>query len=289
MRPSIWFITYDGLPQLDPDDELAAAVLRKRGFICAPKVWDDPKVDWNKCQFAVVRSTWDYHRKYKAFKKWLEQPRFAQRMWNPPELMLWNSRKTYLRELENAGIDIVPTKWLDDLAAPEIIADIIKDTPWQYAVAKPVVGLATFGVHKLNFKENLGEAQAKICELLATSDVLLQPYMEEVERSGERSLIFMNGEFSHAVRKSAFQHFAPAGRAGERPVEPEQDELDLARRALHCVPHQWLYARVDVVRDGIENKPRLMELELVEPSLFMQFDPQAPERFADAIEARTAV
>jgi hypothetical protein len=288
MRPNIWFITYDGLPQLDPDDELAAGILRKRGYICAPKIWDDPKIDWNKCQFAVMRSTWDYHRKFDAFQKWLVNPHFEGRMWNPPELMKWNSRKTYLRELENAGIDIVPTVWLDNALTSDIADRLVDETPWKKAVLKPVVGLSTFGVSILNM-ERKEEAQKKIIELTAARESMLQPYMEEVEKSGERSLMYMNGKFSHAIRKVAFQHFAPAGGAGERLIDPEPDEIGLAEAALRNVPHQWLYARVDVVRDPVENKPRLMELELVEPSMFMQFHPDAPQRFADAIEAKITV
>jgi hypothetical protein len=288
MRPNIWFITYDGLPQLDPDDELAADILRKRGYICAPKVWDDPKVDWNKCQFAVMRSTWDYHRKYEHFQKWLAMPHFAERMWNPPELMMWNSRKTYLRELEAGGTDIVPTVWLDTAITSEIVDELLAETSWTKAVLKPVVGLSTFGVSILNLDKK-EEAKQKILELAQARESMLQPYMEEVEKSGERSLMFMNGNFSHAIRKVPFQHFAPAGHAGERLIDPELDEVQLANEALTRLPHQWLYARVDVVRDPIENKPRLMELELVEPSLFMQFDPDAPQRFADAVEAKITV
>jgi glutathione synthase/RimK-type ligase-like ATP-grasp enzyme len=286
MRPSIWLITYDGLPQLDPDDELAAQILRERGFICAPKIWDDPKVDWSKCQFAVVRSTWDYHRKYDEFQKWLMQPVFAGKMWNPPELLQWNSRKTYLRELEAAGIDIVPTVWFDKDASEEIVQNALAASDWVDAVVKPAVGLATSGVSKVNLKDRAKEAVQKIRELAARGEAMLQPYMKAVEGTGERSLIYMNGAFSHAIRKSAFQHFAPAGRAGEKFIDPEPDEVALAERVLKTVPHQWLYARVDVVRDTEHNKPRLMELELVEPSLFMQFAPDAPKRFADAIESR---
>lgn len=289
MPTSIWLITYDALPQLDPDDELAAKILRERGYICAPKIWDDPKVDWSKCQFAVMRSTWDYHRKFEAFEKWLTQPVLSGRLWNPPELMAWNSRKTYLRELEAAGVDIVPTIWFDQNAAPDIVENAVANSKLEEAIVKPTIGLATSGVSKVNLKTAQADAIQKICDLVKKSGALLQPYMQAVEGAGERSLIYLNGKFSHAIRKTAFQHFAPAGHAGEKLLEPEADEIALAERALAQIPEQWLYARVDVVRDLEQNKPRLMELELVEPSLFMQFAPDAPKRFADAIESRIPV
>lgn len=286
MKPSLWFITYDGLPDLDPDDGLAAAELRKRGFTCAPKVWDDPRVDWSECQFGVVRSTWDYHRKYEAFDKWLSKPELAGRIWNPPEIIRWNSKKTYLRELENSGIAVVPTIWIDRGTSTEIIRELFQGSTWTDAIMKPVVGLSTYGVTRLNLQD-LSASVAKASELIDKHDVMLQPYVNAVGTTGEHSLMFMRGQFSHAIRKVSFQHFAPAGGAGERAIQPDADELEAAHAALNTLQRDLLYARVDLVRDD-EGKPCLMELELVEPSLFLQFDPKAAARFADAIEQKVS-
>jgi glutathione synthase/RimK-type ligase-like ATP-grasp enzyme len=282
----IWFITYDGLPDLDPDDRLAAEVLKERGHSCEPKCWDDPKVDWSQCQVGVVRSTWDYHTKYAKFEEWLKQPHLQNRLFNQPELMSWNTRKTYLRELQQHGVDIVPTSWLEKNSTHEQITQFLSKARWQNAVMKPTIGLATAGVSKIDLKAP--DAVNKIAELVN------QPYMQEVERSGERALMFFDGKYSHAAKKSAFQHMAAAGDAGEQAIQPDPDEIAFGYHVLQALGKSTLYARVDVVRDTATDQPVLMELELVEPSLFLQFHDEAPKRFADAIEnaiakTRTAV
>lgn len=280
----IWFITYDGLPDMDPDDALVAHALRKRGYEVMPKIWDDPNVDWSKCEFAVLRSTWDYHRKYEAFLKWLAQPALSHTLWNKPNIVRWNTNKIYLRELEKLGVDIVPTIWFTRAMSNKDVRNHLRESGWTDVVLKPVIGLSTSDIKKLNLKDHVA-AETHVMELMHKHDALLQPYMKEVEKSGERSLMFIDGSFSHAIKKAPFQKLAPAGHAGESAVEPEKDELDLAEFVLSTQSSDLLYARVDVVRDE-HGMPRLMELELVEPSLFMRFNDKAPELFADAIEAR---
>lgn len=278
----IWFITYEGLPELDPDDQLAAEILRERGYTVVPKIWDDKATNWDdpECDLAIVRSTWDYHRKYGAFRDWLSKPSLNQRLQNPPALMLWNSNKKYLRELEQSGVSIVPTLWFERGTS---VQEVKSAVPWTPAIIKPTVGLATSGVGRLDdFDETV----------LDQFDCMVQPYMREIETSGERALIFINGEYSHAIRKAPFQSLAAAGHAGECVNTPSPDEIDFARQALFKVKFQSppLYARVDIVRNHFDcaNPLCVMELELLEPSLFFRFDPQnrAAARFADAIETR---
>jgi hypothetical protein len=260
MAPTIWFITYDGLPCLDPDDALVAEDLRKRGFTCEAKIWNDKSVDWSKCELGVVRSTWNYHQHYDEFERWMLRPELQGKLWNPPAILRWNSKKTYLRELENSGVRIVPTIWIDRTTPAAAIDELLERTSWEKAVLKPT-----------------------ILELLKSHDAMLQPYMQEIETSGERSLMFVGGKFTHAIRKAPFQKLAVAGHAGEQSIEPESDEIALAHQVLNTVGQELLYARVDVVRDA-DHKPCLMELELVEPSLFMGFHKPCIKAFADAIE-----
>lgn len=286
MKPQIWFATYTGLPDLDPDDVLVAEELSWRGYKCLPKIWNDPDVLWQEADLVVVRSTWDYHLHFEAFENWLAKPELANKLWNPPALMRWNSHKSYLRELEQAGIDIVPTIFFDRGTPPETLLRRARETSWNSAIIKPAVGLSTFGVSKVDLSEENPFGQQCV-ELVAERDMMLQPFMEEVQNSGERSLIFIDGRYSHAIRKVPFQKLAVAGHAGETFIEAESDEVELGGRTMQAISQQTLYARVDVIRDGA-GKPRVMELELVEPSLFLQFSVGAVIRFADAVESALA-
>ncbi len=281
MNQSIWFATCTRLPLGDDDDILVADELRRRGWDYIPKIWDDPAVDWNDCKFGVIRSTWDYCPKYEAFQEWLSAPHSAS-FFNPPDVMLWNSCKTYLRDLEQKGISIVPTLWLEQCASPEEIESSLANCSWTNPVLKPVIGAASNGVVKLNLAD-LTTAKMTVMEMLKTSAAMLQPYMPAIEESGERSLIFIGDKYVHTVRRVPFKDFAPNGSEQESRIEPEPDEMELAEAALKAVGKSLLFARVDIVRSE-EGQACLMELELVEPSLFLEHHPQATIRFADEIE-----
>lgn len=285
MNQSIWFATCARVPLGDSDDLLVVDELRKRGLQYIPKIWDDPNVDWNDCQFAVIRSTWDYCSKYEAFQAWLSAP-YSASFWNPPSVLRWNTCKTYLRELESKGIRIVPTLWLDQSASAVEIESTLANCSWQGPVLKPVIGASAKGVRKLDLADQANSKLA-IMALLKTSDAMLQPYMQAIENSGERSLIFIGGQYVHTVRRVPFKDFAHNGSDKASLIEPEPDEMELAKATLECVGENLLYARVDVVRSE-EDKVCLMELELVEPSLFLDLNPQAASSFADAIELLVA-
>ncbi|HEY9785936.1 MAG TPA: hypothetical protein V6D17_11075 [Candidatus Obscuribacterales bacterium] len=304
-------VTYSDLPQLDPDDVFLANELAKRGYQCQPLIWNDPHADWANAGCAVIRSTWDYHLYYDQFLSWVKRVSAVTRLVNESPLVEWNSNKKYLQDLEACGVPIVPTHWLSAVEAKAEARDevtqaagrtcpatkdgasnfnlgaILLQHQWSRAVIKPCIGLATFGVEMIALTDEGIKSGLKHIEKLSTAgDIMIQPYIASVQTHGERALVYFKGEFSHAVRKTAFQPLRPAGRAGEEAVVAERDEIELGEKAIETVvsivgklPN---YARVDVVRDE-QQKPLVMELELVEPSLFLSMHEKAAARFADAL------
>lgn len=276
------FVTYSELPNLDPDDVLVRKELEKRGMRVRAAIWNDADVDWSISGICVVRSTWDYHVQPEKFVQWMCRVNALTTLLNPLDLMVWNCRKTYLRDLQSKGVAIVPTEFVDKGERPALAA-ILERRGWAEAIVKPMVGLATFGVRKVVLHSFEADAdQAHFENLLSKGTVLVQEYMPAVKTSGEKALSFMNGQFSHCVRKSAFQKLAVAGKAGEEPAIAAEDELEAARKILATLNTVPAYARVDLVRDSA-GVPALMELELIEPSLFVAMDSKAPVFFAEAL------
>ena len=280
--PDFTFVTYEGLPDLDPDDRLAVTELATRGLKAVPAVWNDPAVDWARAGICVIRSTWDYHLAHERFLQWAERVSRVTQLWNPLPIVRWNAHKRYMQELSDRGASVVPTAWLPAGSKADVAA-LLRAHGWNRAVVKPAIGLATRGVMRIDdAEESLRQAQAHVAALLEEYDVMVQPFMASVDSYGERALVLIEGAYSHATRKTAFQKLAAAGEAGETPVEADADEIAVARRVVTMVPEPWLYARVDLVRDDA-NRPIVIELELVEPSLFLGMHPAAPARFADAL------
>lgn len=280
--PDFTFVTYDGLPNLDPDDRLAADALAKRGLTVNAAVWNDPAVEWTRAGICIIRSTWDYHLDHEGFLKWAARVARTNQLWNPLSVVRWNAHKGYMQELADRGVPVVPTAWLNASSNTDLAA-VLRDRGWGRAVVKPAIGLATRGVMRVDATpDGLSRAQTHVNALLCEHDVMVQPFIASVEEYGERALVFIDGEYSHAVSKTAFQSLAPAGEAGEALTQADPEEIAVATKVTKMVDGKVLYARVDLVRDDA-NRPQVIEFELVEPSLFMSLYPPAAERFADAL------
>jgi len=276
------FVTYSGMPDLDADDRLAVDVLTQRGHEVATAVWDDPAVDWSDAGTVIIRSTWDYNLKHEAFLAWADSVSRVAPLFNPLELVRWNIHKSYLRDLASKGVPIVPTLWLGANSRANL-RTTLAGPGWPEAVIKPAIGLSTYGVRRVS---GSAEDQAHLEGLLLKHDVMVQPFMKSVQDYGERSLMFINGTYSHAARKTAFQPLLPAGEAGETPTEATGAEIAVAVKAMQSLPTAALYARVDLVL-GAAGEPLVIECELIEPTLFLSMHPRAAYRFADAVEMLT--
>jgi glutathione synthase/RimK-type ligase-like ATP-grasp enzyme len=275
------FVTYAGLPGLDPDDRLAVIELERRGASVSAKVWNDPAVDWEVAGIVVIRSTWDYHLHHQSFLSWVDRVADVTQIWNPPAVVRRNSVKTYLQDLERNGVPVVPTIWIEQGRSCDL-GRLLRDRRWENAVVKPVVGLSTAGVRMVEPGDD--GAQAHLDALLLTGGAMVQPFMPSVLSYGERALVYIGGAYSHAARKTAFQPLAVAGEAGEVAAVASPEERAVADRAIATLAEPWLFARVDVIPDD-EGEPVVIELELVEPSLFLSLGEGAPKRFADALLA----
>jgi hypothetical protein len=283
---NIAFATSVAQSDLTPDDRLAVAALTERGARVTAAVWSDPSVEWTAFDSIVVRSTWDYHRHAQQFRDWIEALEVADaRVWNPPAVLRWNMEKTYLRDLERAGVPVVPTAWLSRGSAADFGA-LLEERSWRDAVVKPVISAGANRTWRIAHAI-APETQAQLAESLELGDVMVQPFVPEIQTNGEWSLMFIDGEFSHAVRKTPTEgdFRVQAGFGGRSDTEtPDCAVLNAARRVLDAAPAPWLYVRVD----GIETESGfvLLELEMLEPALFFSHSPAGTVRFAESIISR---
>ena len=278
------------LPGWEVDDAPFHQSLALRGVEVAHPVWDDPTVDWSTFDACLIRTTWDYMEKQEAYVHWAEEVSRQIPFFNPPEIIRWNTEKTYLRDLAQQGVRIAPTVFLEKGATVDV-ADLMAAKGWGQGFIKPVVGATAR--ETLRFPTDasgLEKAQLHLQRLLESEAMMLQPYLKAVEEVGELSALFMGGQFSHAVRKvpqpGDYRVQDDFG-AKDFPVELTAEQMDLAHfivalAAERSPTGELLYARVDWLTDD-EDRLVLTELELVEPSLFFRHGPNAGDQLADAL------
>ncbi|MEZ4654776.1 MAG: hypothetical protein R3E12_14625 [Candidatus Eisenbacteria bacterium] len=245
----------------------------------------------------MLRSTWDYHLQPARFRAWLDQlTRNGTPVFNPIPLVSWNMDKVYLRALAVAGVALPDTIWLaastgDDADheaaqvhdAQDLMA-LLKRQRWTRAVVKPRISASAHGTRRIDPNTRLSPSDLAT---IASVGGLLQEYLPEIESAGELSLVFLDGAFSHAVRKTPrsgdfrVQQEFGGDVAG---AEPSAAAQALAERSLATLREDWCYARIDLVESA--RGPVLMELELIEPDLFFRIDPAAADRLAESITKR---
>lgn len=276
----IVLVTGTTMAKPDPETHLLVAALAQIGVEAVVAPWDSPE-DWAAYPLVVVRTPWDYFRRLPEFLAWAARTSQLTAFVNPVSVIEWNSHKAYLRELAAKGIPTVPTLWLDQGAADG--AGRLAATGWGEVVVKPAVSIGAIGALKAHAADPA--CTAHLAALLAEGDVLVQPFIESVAAQGEVSLIYYGGAFSHAIRKQpAAGDYRVQDMYGgtNHPYQPAADEVELATLALTATPAPTTYARVDMVRlQG--GSPAVMELELIEPELFLGVDPQASARFAEVL------
>jgi glutathione synthase/RimK-type ligase-like ATP-grasp enzyme len=281
-RPRIAIATCTGYDDLKVDDELLRGAFAERGAEARSVVWDGDDPGWEEFDLCLVRSTWDYHDAYPEFLAWSRRVGAATALRNPAGLIAWNSEKTYLRELADAGVPTVPTVWVGRDSEPEAEA-ILAGRGWEEAVIKPTVDLGAKNLHRVRAGD--GEAQPALEAVLARGEAILQPFLPSLESQGELSLIYINGDLSHAVRKRPatgdFRVQSIWGGTME-PTEPGPREREIGALALSRLDETPLYARVDLVSDPSGN-PCLIELELIEPNLYLSTHPTAAEHLANGV------
>jgi hypothetical protein len=294
-RP-IALVTARAARDLDEDLAPLLAALQESQLQATVVEWDDPAVNWSAFSVALLRSTWDYSTRLGEFLGWLERASAAITVHNPLALVRWNVDKHYLADLERKGVAIVPSQFIepgDDAA--DTLHHFLQQHPGGDLVIKPAVGAGSRDAQR-HGREDRAAMLVHISRLLdQRRSVLLQPYLDRVDEQGETALIYFEGRYSHAIRKGPLLQ---RGSAPTRalfapeiitPRTPGPEEQALGERSLEALPFEMpLYARVDLIR-AADSSPRLLELELAEPSLFFSHAAGSAAHFAAAIGRRLAL
>ena len=265
------------LPEPDRDQAPLLDALRAAGLRAEVLAWDDAAADFSSARLTLLRSTWNYAERPEHFTDWLTRAASASALWNPLPVVRWNLHKRYLLDLARAGVPVTPTH-LVPRGSAERLADVAAARGWGDVVVKPAVSAGSRLTLRTGATTGPGEAHLRA--LVGREDALVQPYLPAVEGHGERALVFIDGELTHAVRKAP--RFAGDDESISGPFVVSDDEAALARAVLAAAPAPVLYARVDIA-PGPDGRPMLMELELIEPSLFFDCGPQALDRLVNAI------
>ncbi|RPD49516.1 hypothetical protein DNI29_01570 [Hymenobacter sediminis] len=270
-------------PNVDDEDSLLTRYLREQGHTVEPRVWTNPAVDWLRYDVVVVKSPWDYFDRVGEFYQWLDRMEsLGVKLLNPAATVRWNADKKYLLDMERAGVRIVPTHWLSRGQAVET-ESLFDALGHDTLVVKPAVSGGAKNTFVLTRQES-SVRQPQLQELLRDEDFLVQPFQPQIQEEGEWSLIYFGGEFSHCVLKTPksgdfrVQHYLGGG------IEPREAPAHL-RRAADAIVREFaadcLYARVD----GLDQNGEflLMELELIEPFLYLASSEGSLQRYNAAL------
>ena len=286
MQIRVALATYAGAPDLAPDDRLLVPALERMGINTTPVVWSDRSVAWQDFDAVVLRSCWDYHLRLGEFQNWLGALESADvRLWNPAPMVRWNADKRYLLELTRLGVPTIPTM-IAARGRADAVESIAEAEGWTRFVIKPAVSASGYETYALALPLDPA-ARTAVARVTAIGDVLVQPFASEVAESGELSFTFFDGVFSHAAIKRA--------RSGEfrvqtdhggtvHPTSVDRTLVAQATGVIESLGERPLYARVDGI--ARRNALLLMELELIEPNVFMSHHADAAQRFAAAIHRR---
>lgn len=283
MRP-VAFLSMDGLDRSISYDHLAVPPLRDRGWAVTEVPWR-ADTDWNEYEAVLIRTPWDYQDSPEAFLSVLETIEASgARLANGLEVVRWNLDKTYLQNVERAGVPIVPTIWGENLT-PEALASL-HDRLGPEIVVKPTIGAGAGDTFRLRREASGDTAERAALDAFRRRPYMAQGFVASVVDEGEYSVFVFDGQISHTLLKTpASGDFRVQEEYGSsiRALAPEASLVAAAEAALSVCLWPLLYARVDLVRlpDGTW---ALMELELIEPSLYFPFAPGSADRFADAFD-----
>ncbi len=283
--PRIAFLTLEHAADYVIDDALAIAELTRRGWEAIELPWSQPGVDWNDFDVVIIRTTWDYHDHPVAFLATLAAiDASSARLENALPIVEWNLDKQYLRTLESRGVTIVPSVWGHGGDA-RTFASLFTTLQETEIVVKPTISAGAKDTFRLHAP--LGDVTLQhLVDTFADRDWFAQPFLRSVITEGEYSLFYFGGRLSHAVRKvpKAGDFRVQEEHGGEItgiPVTPELQRV--ADRVLATLVPPPFQARIDLVR--LESGAlAVMEVELIEPSMYFRMDSRAPANFADALE-----
>jgi glutathione synthase/RimK-type ligase-like ATP-grasp enzyme len=283
MRNKIAFVTSSVKPDFTGNDLIAVESLKSLGVEVTPLPWDVETTAWSSFDLVVLRSCWNYHLLPEKFEQWLERMEKEKvKLSNSSSIVRWNLHKEYLQELEEKGVSLLETVWAEK-GCKVNLSSILKEKKWEKAVVKPAISAGSFNTFLIS-KEGAEQHQQQFESLVSQYDLLIQKFMPEIQTEGEWSLIFFNKKFSHAVIKRPVENEFRVqhdfgGTATHK--EPSSFLLKQAEKILSLIEEHLLYARVDGVIS--DSKFLLMELELIEPVLFLDKKNGSADSFAQAM------
>jgi len=279
------FLTCDDLTEFVVDDEIAFKEFEKQmgDSTYEVKSWSDQTVDWSKYDYAIIRTTWDYTKNLELFLSILKKIEDSGcELLNPHKIIQWNAHKKYLKDLEEKGVKIIPSIYFED-ETRSTLKNRLKMVQAEKYVLKPTVGASADKIEVIASEDVLERFEG----IDKPEDWFLQPFIQEVF-NGEISYFYFGGEYSHAVKK--------VPKDGDFRVQeehgglislhkPDESEEQIARNVLNSIDEKLLYARVDMLHTGEGYK--LIELELIEPSLYFRIDPESASRYIKSLKSWT--
>ena len=246
-------------------------------------VWNDPAVNWAAYDCLIFRTVWDYFEYPVEFAEWLDKIECLNiRTLNPLSIIQRNQHKFYLKELQNQGIDIIPTVFIPKNTGLDL--SFLIENNWEKAVIKPAISAGSY-LTKLFSRDEITAIETEYAPIAVERDLLVQPFMPEIQAMGEISLLFFQGKYSHAVlKKPVSDDFRVQAQFGGKyqPFEPNPNLIDTAQNIVKTFSDDLLYARVDgILKD---EKFLLMEIELIEPDLYFDYAPEAKKNYLRALE-----
>jgi len=279
------FLTMENSEDFFVYDQLTYEPLQELGWEVVEVPWTRPTRAWSDFDAVVIRSTWDYQNTPQRFMATLADiEQSGTRLFNPLRVCEWNLNKVYLRELQEQGVPIIPTQWIDYLDEARL-ADLFSQAgSASCLLVKPTIGANSDGIYVLT-PDSKDQSDRAIAEY-ASLPSMVQPFLSSIQTTGEYSLFYFGGEYSHTIIKQPKDgDFRVQEEHGGimRATTPSEPMLQVAAQALNAVGEPLLYARVDLVLldDG---SPAVMELELIEPSLYFSYDSESPRRFAKVLD-----
>lgn len=263
-----WYIN-----QVLLEDKLLQEALEKRNLRVCKKDWADKKFNWEHTKYAIFRTTWDYFDRFEEFFQWLEKTKEKTNFINSEKIIKWNIDKHYLQDISNKGINIATTLFIEK-NTKITLKELFSQSNFSEAVIKPAISGAARETYRIN-RNNYTKHEDKFQKLIKNECMLFQEFLNNIIIKGEISLILINGNYTHAIKKIA--------KAGDFRVQddhggtvkkyiPNREEISFAENCIEKCPYQPIYARVDIVHDN-QGRLSLSELELIEPELWFRHNP----------------
>lgn len=267
------------------DDDLAIPHLNALGWDVQTVSWEDPSANWSQFDAVIIRTTWNYQQNLPLFLETLRQISSQTQLLNPLDTIEWNANKSYLRELTSKGATPIPSLWGECITSEDEIQAMFTYFGSSEIVIKPTVSANAEATFRLSLNSPLIQ---EALSAFANREFLSQPFLQAVVTEGEYSLFYFNGTFSHAILKTPKPNdFRVQEEHGGiiRAISPSKKLLSEGDKVMEIINQNLLYARVDFIQiePGVF---AVMEVELIEPALYLRMDPRAPQRLAQAIQDR---